>query len=204
MSTAELSGIITDLVLSLAAGITAYVACKGIGAWQRELGGRATFEVARMLMKATYLLRDEVGYCRSPFISSGEFPTEYNEKAIDERTSEDEGKAYTHVYSQRWETVGRALREFDIALLEAEALWGEDIKTKGKELRQCVRHLQVDIDCFVRNKYSGGEEFQDRDYAKAVRSGVSSSNSTDNELTTRIERAVTAIEDEIRPRLSIG
>ncbi len=202
MAAVEFLGIFKDIALAGAAVITACVALAGLERWKRELRGKTNFEVARLVIKATYHLRNQLGYCRSPFISAQEFPHEYLEKGPGEHRAEVEGRAYSHVYSRRWEPVGVALKEFDAALLEGEALWGSSISAKGLELRNCVHSLRVDIESLINDKFSGGEEFKDKVYAKRVRVGVSANSSENNELTNRINDAVQALENEIRPHLS--
>ncbi|MGR5299298.1 hypothetical protein ACPV5U_28575 [Vibrio mediterranei] len=201
MSALEVFSIIKDVFLSGAAGITAYVAYTGLEKWQKELRGKASFEVARELIKSVYKLRDELGYCRSPFVSAVEFPEGYK-GSLGKHTAEEEGQAWAHVYSRRWEPVGEAVQNFDAAVLEAEALWGVKIKEKAKELRQCMRILQVDIEAVIADKYSGGEDLKDRDLAKKVRASVSDTKSKENELTNKINTAIGGLESEIRPHLS--
>ena len=143
MSAVEFFSITRDIVLAVAAATTAYVAFTGLEKWQEELRGKANFEIGRQLIKETYRLSDELGYCRSPFISGQEFPEEYQQTGLGKHTAEQEGQAYNHIYSKRWAPVGTALQEFDAALLEGEALWGSSIKEKGQELRQCVREALI-------------------------------------------------------------
>ncbi|WP_163833402.1 hypothetical protein [Spartinivicinus ruber] len=201
MSAVEVFSIIKDVFLAGAAGTTAYVAYTGLEKWQKELRGKANFEVARELIKSVYKLRDEIGYCRSPFIFAAEFPDGYK-GSLGKHTAEEEGQAWAYVYSKRWEPVGQAVQHFDAAVLEAEALWGVSIKEKAKELRQCVRSLQVNIEAVIADKYSGGEDFKDKDFAKKVRSAVSDTKSIENELTNKIDVAIGGLESKIRPHLS--
>lgn len=201
MSAAEFFSIIKDIALAGAAVTTVYVAYSGVEKWQKELKGKASFEVARELIKSIYKLRDELGYCRSPFIAAAEFPEGYR-GSLSSCTRDERGEAWAHVYSKRWAPVGTAMQGFDSAILEAEALWGNEIKGKAKELRQCVRHLQVDIEAVISNEYSGGEDFKDRDFSKKVRSAVSDTKSKDNELTNKINAAIEGLETEIRPHLA--
>jgi formiminotetrahydrofolate cyclodeaminase len=70
------------------------------------------------------------------------------------------------------------------------------------ELQKCVRSLQVDIECFIRNKYCDGSHFKDEEYRKKVEEGVWDIKSENNELTQRINKAIENIEAEIRPHLS--
>lgn len=68
---------IKDIALSGAAITTATVAILGLKSWSRELKGKAEFEVGRALILATYKLRDELKYARSPCTSGYEFPEDY-------------------------------------------------------------------------------------------------------------------------------
>jgi hypothetical protein len=197
----EIFAIVKDIALSGAACVTAYVAYTGLGKWQKELNGKANFDVARALAKSIYALRDEISYCRSPFTAANEFPEGYK-GALGKPSPEEEGQAWAHVYSKRWEPVGKAVQEFDAATLEAEALWGREIKGKALALRKCVRSLQVDIEAFINNKYSGGESFKDRDFAKIVEHGIWDIKADENELTQRISTAIEELESVIRPHLS--
>jgi hypothetical protein len=200
MSAVEVFSIIKDIALSGAACVTAYVAFTGLEKWQKELKGRANFDAARELAKSVYSLRDQISYCRSPFTASSEFPENY--QSSDRHSAEEEGQAWAHVYSKRWEPVSIAVQAFDTATLESEAIWGNTIKEKAMELRRCVRSLQADIESFIDDKYSGGEIFKDMDFAKKVKEGIWDIKSEKNELTERINKVIEEIESEIRPHLS--
>jgi hypothetical protein len=203
MCAVEVFSIVKDIALAGAACVTAYVAYTGLEKWQKELRGKANFDVARELAKSVYMLRDQISYCRSPFAAAAEFPEDYykGERAR-KHTPEEEGQAWAYIYSKRWEPVGTAMQAFDASILEAEALWGKTIKEKTTELRKCVRSLQVDIESFIQNKYSGGANFKDDKFRRMVEEGVWDIKSEKNELTQRINKAIEGIEAEIRPHLS--
>ena len=141
---------IRDIIVAIAAGVTAFVAYSGLEKWKAELRGKADYEVARSLIKSIYKLRDEIGYCRSPFIPAQEFPDGYQGFAGG-GTFDDEGRAYAHVYSNRWTPVGEAAQQFDANLLEAEALWGFEIKEKSADLRQHIQKLSSSINTLIRD-----------------------------------------------------
>lgn len=197
----ELLSNLKDLALAGAACVTSYVAITGLGKWQKELNGKANFDTARDMAKSVYALRDEIRYCRSPFTSTHEFPEGYS-GALGDYSPEEEGQAWTHVYTKRWEPVGKAVQALDVATLEAEALWGADIKEKVMALKKCVRSLNADIQSFISDKYSGGENFRDREYAKDVKDGIWENKPDENKLTQEINAAIKDIETVIRPHLS--
>ena len=198
----EIFSIIKDIALSGAAGVTSYVAFSGLSKWQKELSGKAGFDVARDLAKSVYALRDEISYCRSAFTAAHEFPEDY--KWGGERDSEEEGRAWAHVYAKRWGPVGKAMRDFDAAALEAEALWGEDIRCKADALRRCVVSLQVDIKLFINDKYSGGKILSNRKLEQKVQSTVWALEINENKLSKEIGEAIESLESAIRPHLSRG
>lgn len=192
-----------DLAIGGAAVTTAVVAITGLKSWQRELKGKAEFDVARGLVRATYKLRDEVQSCRSPFVAGSEFPEgSYRERG--NGTTEEVADAWAHVYITRWGYVQEALREFDAQSLEAEALWGQEVRDKTSVFKRCVGELYGAIDAFIGDKRAGGEHFsQDREFGTEVRKQLNSSSLDDenNELSRKIKTAVQEIDDAVRPHL---
>lgn len=202
MTWPEIITVVKDVLLGLAAATTAVVALLGLHKWRQELEGKAQFEVARNLIRATYKLRDEVRNCRSPFYSAYEFPEDYKGGLGAQRSAEEETRAWIYIYKNRWAPVWTALQEFDSHTLEAEALWGSAIRTKTDALRKCVRELNAAIDAVIRDKASGGEDFKDRDFGKEMRSITAASADDDkNALNQKIGTAINGIEDELRPHL---
>lgn len=201
MTPVDIFSIIKDIALSAAACVTGSVAVVGLGAWRKELRGRANFDVARQLARAAYIVRDQLGYCRSAFTAAQEFPTGYK-SSLSTSDSKEEGDAWAHVYANRWEPLSKAVQDFDTTSLEAEALWGHDVKQQCTELRGCVRVLQVGIEMFLQDKYSGGQLFKNAQLAQRIESDIWDTQSDDNELTKRINTAINGIEVFLRPHLS--
>jgi len=196
----EIFSIIKYIVISIAAATTAFVAYKGLEKWQKELKGKANFDTARSLIRATYKLRDEVESSRSPFIPDREFPEDYD--PLSKKTHQQQGDVYAHIYGKRWEPISEAMQDFDAYVLESEALWGPHIKEKTDALRSCIVELRVAIDALVSNKYSGGKDFfEDIEFGKTTRTKVSNTNKDKNPLTLKINSAIKSIEIEIRPHL---
>ncbi len=202
MTALELITAIKDILLGVAGATTATVAFIGLKNWRRELKGKVEFEVARNLIRATYKLRDELQNCRSPFISAHEFPEGY-EGELGKSSQLEAAQAWAHVYKTRWLPVWSAIQDFDTHTLEAEALWGNEIRTRTDRLRQCVRELNIAIDAVISDKANGGEDFKaDREFGKNMRSTVSASSYDENNaLSKKIVSAIAAIEEHIRPHL---
>lgn len=199
MDAPEIVTMIKDVVLAVAAGVTAWVAVSGIRRWRKELEGRAGFDAARALARATFRLRDALRSCRSPLMTGDEYPDGY----FDSRNKSDAEKAQglAHVYNNRFLPVRDAINEFDTQALEAEALWGSSIRQRTDALRHCVVELRVAIEATIENAAGGGRDFEsDRSFAKEMRSATSDGRK-DNKLTKSIDAAVGAIEDELRKHL---
>jgi hypothetical protein len=186
-----------DIVLIFAAIIAAHVAISGLKSWNFELKGKADFEVARSLIRSVYKLRDELRYCRSPWMPMNEFPENYDSH---NKTADLEAKAYFFIYTNRWKPVAAALQEFESQSLEAEALWGSNFKLKTDELRQCSIFLRVAIDATISNKASGGEDFKHSPkLSKSMEERIWAIDDESNPLTLKISNAIQEIESEIRP-----
>ena len=199
MASFEIISATRDIILILGTIITVSVAREGLKSWSQELKGKADFDVARNLIRATYKLRDEIRYCRSPWIQLGEFPDNYNSN---EKTPIIEAKAYSFIYENRWKPVSTALQDFETQSLEAEALWGlwgSQFKPKTDELRQCARTLLVAIEAMINNKASGGEDFRcDPDFGTKITAEILATHDDSNPLTLKISKAIQEIESEIR------
>lgn len=205
MTPPEVFAAIKDVLLAVAGATTAIVAVVGLKSWGRELRGRASFETARALIRATYKLRDEIEACRSPFIFAQEFPEEYRSQGL-QRTRRQESDGFAHIYANRWAPVWAALQEFDTQTLEAEALWGIPIRVKTDVLRQCVRELRSAIDAVISGagrdarQSSTDPEFE----SKIEKAAFAAPNDNTNELSLKIKEATNGIEAEVRPHLRRG
>lgn len=191
-----------DILLGLAAIVTSSVAIIGLQSWRTELRGKADFEIARGLARATYKLRNELESYRAPFVRGGEFPDSYHQNRT--KTAAEEAQGWAHVYANRWKFLATALEEFDSHTLEAEALWGPTARMKAEALRDCVASLNSATEAVISDKVQGGADFRaDPEFGKQMRSQVSSPRSDKtNELTARITAAVGDIEAMLRPHLA--
>lgn len=201
MITTEDITIAKDVILAIAGVTTACVAVRGLNTWSRQLEGTANYEVARKLARAVYRLRNEIQACRANRIRAAEFPDGY--KNMFKNSASDNGQAYAYVFSNRWGPVQEALIELDAQTLEGEALWGGSVRDKTDQIRTVARRLNVAMEAFVDNEFSGGDVFnRDQGFGVRVRSEVfASSGDEGNDLTKDLFSAVASIEAELRPHL---
>jgi hypothetical protein len=189
-----------DVALAVGALTVAGVAVLGFVNWRRDCKARTESEIIRALLHSVYQLKDEIGVCRFPFVTHDEFPREY--VGSPKSTAEDEGRALAYVYKNRWKSVRSALQEFDVRALQAEAIWGDELRTKMDKLRGCVETLNAAIGAVVADKVSGGRNFQsDEALGHDMQTKVSvSSSDRDNALSNAIEASIKDIEDFLRSR----
>jgi hypothetical protein len=197
-------GVLKDLALGASAVVAAVVAVLGLRSWRAELRGKADFEVARALARATYKLRDALATCRVPLIRGAEYPSDYLPPAPGappDRAAE--ANALAHVYNNRWKPVTTTLREFDAQMLEAEALWGPDIRPSADALHKCATTVFVSIESILDDARAGGAHFEaDKAFGRRTRSQAHASRTaTDNELSNEITAAVSALEGKLRGHL---
>ncbi|PKG38490.1 hypothetical protein [Psychromonas sp. Urea-02u-13] len=199
MTDSEIITAIKDVFLAFAAITTASVALLGLKSWKRELKGKAEFEVARSLLKETYRVRDQLSYARNPMTLAHEFPDGYNPLPgkYDAKAS---AEAHGYAFTNRWKPVVEAVQTYEVVLLEAEAIWGDKIKTKCTELRRCCLQMNRSMKKIVDDIASDGRKFEGYEHiTEKARDDVWSMD--DDELSLKIQSAVKEIEDYLRPHI---
>lgn len=193
------ASIISDIAVAIAACITSIVAIVGLNSWRKELKGRAGFETARTLARCTYNVRDALASARRPLIEGREFPPDFWSDPHHDTPGKKKADAYAHVFRGRWAPLIAAVQEFDSAALEAEALWGKQLREATDNLRRCVNNLAIARDEHLEN--IGGLEDLDKEYTRKIRQEVFSLGK-DNELSQQIGSAIESIEKLVRPHLA--
>ena len=194
-----------DITVAVAAGITALaaattagVAVFGFNKWRSELAGKAHFDCARTVARHVYASRRAIQVCRSPFVMSGEFPSDFDSYNA---TNEQKAEAYSHVYEARFGKVREAFAELDIAALEAEALWGSAIEQKISTLRKCAIELQSYLHAYVDNERHGGSYFEkDAKFRERTHAVVWEADDM-NAFSVKLAAAIKDIEAELRGHL---
>jgi hypothetical protein len=130
-----------DLITSVVAIVGGSVAVLGYRAWHRQILGKTQHDVARTVLLAALRVREEIRNVRRPHIFA----------VSDDKELSTIGpvrvylKHIFQMYSARLDRLGKQVVEFELAALEAEALWGGDTKHPIAGLKERVRKLQTAI-----------------------------------------------------------
>ena len=186
----EIMAFTKDLMTAIAAGIASIVAIVGLTTWKRQLKGTAEYDLARRVLEATYSLRDAIRHVRNPIIFSSEeyesLKKVYPEVSVEHL--DDEYLKKMAVLNRRWEKVLDANTDFDIASIEAEVLWEDEVKERLKPIHDSVASLYSAIKLYL--TYLPSEQPNDKvvaeDFRKIAFGHRDEQDKFNNELEIRI------------------
>lgn len=147
MSWTELVALLRDLIISGAAITGAVIAIKGLNTWQRQLKGKSEYDLSRRILISLFKYRDAINGVRNPAMWSYEMPHPPEDEA--KNMSRDEISYYgtLKAYEARWDKVYTEKTNLYADLLEAEALWGTQLKEYFSE----VYNLENELFSYIRN-----------------------------------------------------
>jgi hypothetical protein len=145
---ARVVSLLKDAMTGIAAVTAAVVAAKGLQTWKRQLHGNTNYELARRLLRSVYKLREAIRWLRRTYISAGEMSAAIKAAGPDapSQGSLDHHRRVELAYQARWQSLVDAQVEFAAELLEAEALWGPEIRERGEALAPIVVELHACLD----------------------------------------------------------
>jgi hypothetical protein len=182
---------IKDIIISVAAMFTSGVAVYGVIKWKRELQGKVYLETSKKLLTALYGVRNNFEIVRSGWRDVSEFPEDYiKHKTPGSRDPEKEADALWYVYKNRLSPLTKAMNELDICLLEAEALWGEEVREQGRKINSCYNRLVRSIKEVVAMEYRG-----EALAGKTYKDGVIASRKSSDELSNQLVEAINYFEN---------
>lgn len=201
----QLASIARDLIVTIAAAVGAVVAVCGLNTWNRQLKGGSEYELARRVLKRTYLLRDAFMRVRSPFMFATEMP---KPPTVGDRVPTREEERYygvSEAYQARWNRVIEARTELQSELLEAEVLWGKEaikdfeplFKLQG-ELLLAIQHLVFMLDPALSYEFK-----QARDKVQSKRRDIVYENlgDDDDKFNNDVAASLSKIEARFKPHL---
>ena len=134
MTCTELVTLLKDLVLSGAAITGAVVAVKGLGTWQRQLKGQSEYELSRRILVSVFKYRDAINGVRHPAMWGYEMPSPPEDEAAKMSREQISFYGTSKAYQARWDKVQTERTSLYADLLEAEAIWGVELKQLFKKV----------------------------------------------------------------------
>lgn len=113
------------------------IAWVGLKTWRRQLRGSSDHEVARVLLRSVFKLRDAIKFLRVRLILGDEFPAREGAPTAEAGGPSD----IEFAYRQRWQRVVHEMADVRVQLLEAEILWRDDVRELADVLRMSVSQL---------------------------------------------------------------
>jgi hypothetical protein len=207
----QLITITKDVFTCLAAITAAVVAILGLQAWKKQLRGKTEYELAQRLLKSVYKVRNAFAIVRNPMQSNAEIAQAMRDAKIEGDPLRDQTvkvRSEEAVYQKRWQNVQEAFLELESHMLEAEALWGEDVKKYLQSLNQCAAKLFLNIQRYLQNEQRpprAGAPY-DREAEREIETIIYSwpaDSSDENPFTNEINDVVRQVENFLKPRLKL-
>jgi len=200
----EIVSVIKDVAVAGAAIVAAWVGCRGLHTWRRQLKGKTEYELAIKVLTTSYELRDAIASVRNPFMQYPQEPDLPEEKLRELSRREKEWHAFAQARQRMWEPVTAARAKLDASSLEAEAVWGREIKEKINVLNGLLGELFCAIREQIeeRNPNNRADDSPDAEAVLKRRKIMYSRQDCEkDEYQMKLANAIRAIEDELRPHI---
>ena len=149
MTCTEIVSLIKDIVLSGAAITGAVVAIKGLGTWQRQLKGQSEYELSRRILVSVFKYRDAINGVRHPAMWAYEMPSPTEDEAKGMNYEQIRFYGISKAYQERWDKVQTERTSLYADLLEAEAIWGNELKDLFKRIFDIEHELFTRIRHYI-------------------------------------------------------
>lgn len=149
MTYPEIISLLKDLVLIGAAITGAVVAVKGLGTWQRQLKGQSEYELSRRILVTLFKYRDAINGVRHPAMWANEMPPPPEDEAKNMNHEQIRFYGSSKGYQNRWDKVQSEKTSLYADILEAEVLWGIELKNLFKEIFNLEHELFTSIRHYI-------------------------------------------------------
>ena len=187
-----------DIILSLAAIVAVFVGLRGLGTWRRQLRGNTEYQLAKSMLVSVYELREAIASVRFPLMQYSREPDLPQEELKELSQREREWHVLAQAYQRRWEPVPTAKAKLDANVLEAEAVWGPEIRAKFSQLNPLIvkLHCAIQDHLEARNPNEGPGPELDKKLSETLYGGAE----TDT-FKQELEDVICGIENELRPHI---
>ena len=194
--------LVKDVILSVAAMVTTGIAVYGIIKWKIELQGKTYIETSKSLLTALYGVRNNFEVVRSGWRDVSEFPEDYiKNKHAGSNDPEAEADALWYLYKNRLSPLTEAMNNLDTCLLEAEAIWGSEVREHGRKINGCYNRLVRSIKELIGMEFRGIDQ-NNKDAFKLYKDDVIASRESSDELSKQLSEAIKYFESITKKHLS--
>lgn len=149
MSCPELLTLIKDFILIGAAITASVVAVKGLGTWQRQLKGQSEYDLSRRILVTLFKYRDAINGVRHPAMWAHEMPSPPEDDVKNMSHEQISFYGSSKGYQNRWDKVQTEKTSLYADLLEAEAIWGIELKDLFKEVFNLEHELFTSVRHYI-------------------------------------------------------
>lgn len=180
------------------------IATFGVFTWRLQLKGKTEYELSRRLLKAVYELREAIKVVRNPAIVPEEVVSAFRKKGLsDEEINKKGGIAFNTgvVYESRWENISNALSTLEVEELEAEVLWGNEIKEKTLRFKRCTYTLNLNLKRLYRQ--DSGQRNYGHKKMEEIHQVIWDDFDDKNPFDKEINSSIKGIEEFLKPHLKL-
>ncbi len=138
-------------------------------------------------------------------MTSGEISAALKETGIEIELDDPKFHAESNraVYAKRWKPINEALSDLEISAVEAEAIWGKEIRDLIKEIRKSVASLSCAIDLILRHQYNPDRGILNRTTQISFEKIISktSDDTSNDKYAAELEDHIKAVEDFVKSRI---
>jgi hypothetical protein len=144
--------VVKNIAPVIGATIASFVAVRGLNTWREQLRGKVKHDAATTLLGAVFHLREAINNVRNPYMSAAEISVSMQELGVDAQYGDEDWnrKSSGAVYQKRWSSIVDSMANLNVDAIEAEVIWGDDIKTILSPIRKQISDLNYSITIYLR------------------------------------------------------
>ena len=130
---------LSNIIIGCSAATTAFFAWKGLSIWKNQYKAKNNHELARRLLISIYEYRDAIRYIRNPVVI---YTPKTKQEAPDRSEKERLSDAEYDYYQKGFDAIRKVYREIYASILEAEAVWGDELSETISKILSLSRKLK--------------------------------------------------------------
>ncbi|BCQ63165.1 hypothetical protein PBOI14_49150 [Pseudomonas sp. Boi14] len=201
--TKDVFSVLGTIVSAIGVGLAAWVGFSGLATWRRQNKGTADHDLSRRLLMDLYRLRDGIGQVRNPVMLGSEGGEEEQSKNLNLQQRHFRGTV--RAYEKRFSLVEEVRARLNTSLLESEAVWDGEAKSRFDPIFKLQHELMLSVRCHLIT--INPDEMEDRvqSYQNilAKRRDIlyESPPEVGDAFKAELDAALSHVEDYLRPKL---